>query len=258
MVWGVQTQAHQPEQRRDEALGLPKRQVEEQAQGQRREDRQVRVTLLPARAAGRRRSPPEGRFGEPDGDVASGAQPALVRGPVPDAIPLFLLGVHSAGFRRRHGCVPSTAWNAELAILGIHAPKPCCACSASYRCAGPGSPCPPHSAQFSRLSAAVAAATPAIASRSIAGGGIVSVSHVAVSSVSSTGRPSSSATTTSAVRMSVCQPAHLASVAFGSSCWPCGRSPSSSSRLGHPPASSTIIAASASAVAAGRRWWRRR
>ena len=34
---------------------------------------------------------------------------------------------------------------------------------------------------MSRLSAAVAAATPAIASRSITAGGIVSVSHVAVS-----------------------------------------------------------------------------
>ena len=40
-----------------------------------------------------------------------------------------------------------------------------------------------------RFSAAVAAATPAIASRSITASGIVSVSHVAVSSVSSTGRP---------------------------------------------------------------------
>ena len=98
-----------------------------------------------------------------------------------------------------------------------------------------GVPCPPHSAQISRLSAAVAAATPAIASCSITASGIVSVSHVAVSSVSSTGRPSSSAATTSAVRMSVCQPAHLAAVALGSSCWPCGRSPSSS-RLGNPPA----------------------
>ena len=113
--------------------------------------------------------------------------------------------------------------------------SPCSACSASCRCAGPGSPCPPHSAQNSWLSAAVAAATPAIASRSITASGIVSVSHVGVSSVSSTGRPSSSAATTSAVRMSACQSAHLAAVALGSSCWPCGRSPSSS-RLGHPPA----------------------
>ena len=45
-----------------------------------------------------------------------------------------------------------------------------------------GSPGPPHSAQTSRISAAAAASTPA---------------------------------TTSAVRMSACQPAHLASVTFG-------------------------------------------
>ena len=78
--------------------------AEEHAQGQRCQVRRVRVALLPATTAGRRRGPRiEGRFGEPDGDVASGPQPALVRRPVPDPIALLVLGVHSAGFRRGHG-----------------------------------------------------------------------------------------------------------------------------------------------------------
>ena len=71
MVRGVQVQARQPEQRRDEALGLSKRQVEEHAQAQRGEDRQVRVARLPSTTAGRRRRPGTQRLlGEPDGDVA--------------------------------------------------------------------------------------------------------------------------------------------------------------------------------------------
>ena len=125
MVRGVQVQAHQPEQRRDETLSLPKRQVEEHAQGQRRQDRRVRVALLPATTAGRRRGPrTEGLFGEPDGDVASGAQPALVRRPVPDPIPLLVLGVHSAGFRRGHGFAPSTAWYAGASDPGYSCTNP--------------------------------------------------------------------------------------------------------------------------------------
>ena len=125
VVRGVQVQAHQPEQRRDEALGLPKRQVEEHAQGQRRQDRQVRVALLPATTPGRRRGPrTESVLGEPDGDIASGAQPALVRRPVPDPIPLLVLGVHPAGFRRGHGFAPSTAWYAGARDPGYSCTNP--------------------------------------------------------------------------------------------------------------------------------------
>ena len=101
VVRGVQVQVQQPEQRRDEALGLPKWQVEEHAQAQRGQDRQVRVARLPAPTPRRRWGPhTEGLFREPDGKVAAGAQPALVRRPVPHPIPLLVLGVHPAGFRR--------------------------------------------------------------------------------------------------------------------------------------------------------------
>ena len=88
--------------------------------------RPVRGAPLPATPAGRRRGPhTESRFAEPDGDVASGAQPALLRLPVPDPIPLLVLGVHAAGLRRRHGCAPSTAWCAGARTpKRIHAPTP--------------------------------------------------------------------------------------------------------------------------------------
>ena len=129
------SRAHQPEQRRDEALGLPKRQVEEHAQGQRRQDRQVRVALLPATTPGRRRGPrTESVLGEPDGDIASGAQPALVRRPVPDPIPLLVLGVHPAGFRRGHGFAPSTAWYAGARDPGYSCTNP------PHRRPGPSEP----------------------------------------------------------------------------------------------------------------------
>ena len=102
--------------------------AEEHAQGQRCQDRRVRVALLPATTAGRRRGPRiEGLFGEPDGDVASGPQPALVRRPVPDPIPFLVIGVHSAGFRRGHGFAPSAAWYAGASNSGYSCtnPPPC-------------------------------------------------------------------------------------------------------------------------------------
>ena len=43
MIRGVQVAAHQPEQRRDEAFGPPKRQVEEHAEGQCRDDSRGRA-----------------------------------------------------------------------------------------------------------------------------------------------------------------------------------------------------------------------
>ena len=54
MVRSVEVQAHQPKQRCDDAT-MPKWQAEEHAEGQRRENRQVRVALLPAMTASRRR-----------------------------------------------------------------------------------------------------------------------------------------------------------------------------------------------------------
>jgi hypothetical protein len=74
VVWGLQVQAHQPKQRRDEALGLPKGQVEDRPQGQGSQDCRVRVAALPSATAVRRRRPgPDGLPGEPDGDVTSSA-----------------------------------------------------------------------------------------------------------------------------------------------------------------------------------------
>ena len=167
------------------------------------------------------------------------------------------------------GCPGRTCWPAV--------PQPLQRVLSQWSMCRTGSPGPPHSAQVSPLSAVAAAITPAIASRSNAVGGIVRVSHVVVSAVSSTGRPSSSPATTSAVRMSACQPAHWRlSPSASSSCCSCARSSSWSSwssRLGHPPAlvhdhrgerlghpgrRGCAAASIGSKSSAGRRRWRRR
>ena len=138
VVRSVEAQAHQPKQRRDEALGLPKRHVEEHAEGQRLENRQVRVARLPAPTAGRRRRPgPKGLLGEPDGDVASGAQSAFVRPPVPTRYCFLYLGFTPLDFveamaqlPRRHGTPSRRPW-------AFHAPKPHRTCTNAADCPGP-------------------------------------------------------------------------------------------------------------------------
>lgn len=97
MVRGFQVQAHQTEQGPDEPFGLPKRKVEHHSQGERGEDRQVRVLALAATEAGRGRSP---------GGERLVAEPGF-----PPDLPLSREGVAAAGRAQLepHSCTKAGA-----------------------------------------------------------------------------------------------------------------------------------------------------
>ena len=83
----LQFEAHQPDQRGDEAFGLPKREVVHLAQGQCHQDRQIRVPPLPTGEPGGGRIPRADRaLVEPDGEVTTASQRLAVGSPVQHAV----------------------------------------------------------------------------------------------------------------------------------------------------------------------------
>ncbi len=87
---------HQHEERREKALGLTERQMEEKTQRQGGFDREVRVLPLRAPRARSVRFPGgDGRRGQPDGDVASPDQGAIIGGPVLDVVLRLVRGMDS-------------------------------------------------------------------------------------------------------------------------------------------------------------------
>ena len=114
-----QVEPHQHEERREEALGLTERQMEEKTERQGGFDREVRV--LPLRAP-RARSVwfpgGDGRRGQPDGDVASTDQGAITGGPVLDVVLRLVRGMDS----RLH---PSSLVCPLGTSNRIRAPTPC-------------------------------------------------------------------------------------------------------------------------------------
>ena len=87
---------HEHEERREESFGLTKRQMEEKTHRQGGCDREVRVLPLRAPRARSVRFPGgDGRRGQPDGDIASTDQGAIVGGPVPDVVLRLVRGMDS-------------------------------------------------------------------------------------------------------------------------------------------------------------------
>ncbi len=88
--------AQQPEDRGQEALGLTQRYVEEETERQGGFDGEIGILELPAPPADASRCPRGDRVRrEPEGDVASPHEGAVVLGPVPDAIRCLVLRMHS-------------------------------------------------------------------------------------------------------------------------------------------------------------------
>ena len=89
-------ESHQHEERREKALCLTAREMEEKTQRQGGLDREVRI--LPRRASRARavKFPGgDGRRGHPDGDVASTDQSAIIGGPVLDVVLCLVRGMAS-------------------------------------------------------------------------------------------------------------------------------------------------------------------
>ena len=83
MVGDGEVQPEQADDGADEALGLPERQAEDGAQGQRRQDRQGRVGELPAPGRPWLGLPRlDGFIGEPDRQAPALAQAGVVLTPV--------------------------------------------------------------------------------------------------------------------------------------------------------------------------------
>ena len=96
MIRRPKVEPHEHEERREEALGLTKRQIEEKTQRQGGFNREVRVFPLRAPRARSVRFPGgDGRRGQPDGDIASTDQGAIVGGPVPGVVFRFVRGMNS-------------------------------------------------------------------------------------------------------------------------------------------------------------------
>jgi hypothetical protein len=101
---------HEHEERREEALGLTKRQMEEKTQRQGGFDREIRVfPLRPPRARSVRFPGGDGRRGQPDGDIASTDQGSIVGGPVPDVVFRFVRGMNSRFHPSRLVCPLETS-----------------------------------------------------------------------------------------------------------------------------------------------------
>ena len=112
----VQIQERQP--RAQEALSLPGRQAQHQAQGDRRRDGVVRVLALSAwRPARRPRRVPVGELAigesEPDGQTPASAETRLVLPPIPDTV--GLLDVLPLGaLETRHAGPRISGWRAII------------------------------------------------------------------------------------------------------------------------------------------------
>ena len=108
VVRGLEVEAHHPEQRVQETLGLAKRQAVDNPQGQCGQDRQVRVPP-PASAKTVLRWCPRGDrlFAQSDRDVAAAPEATLVLPPVPHSVLRLVLAVHSARLPRGHEVAPS-------------------------------------------------------------------------------------------------------------------------------------------------------
>ena len=107
MVRGLEVEAHQAEQRVQETLGLAKRQVEDDPQRQRGQDREVRVPPLASAETVLRRCPRGDRLlAQPDRDVAAAPEAPLVLPPVPDSAFRLVLAVDSARLPCGHDVAP--------------------------------------------------------------------------------------------------------------------------------------------------------
>ena len=131
MIGRGQIEAHQPEERRQDPLGLAEGQGEDEPDRQRRFNREVGVPQLPAPPADPRGLPGgDGGRREPDRDVASSDEGAIVGGPVLDAVFRLVRGMdsrlHPPQSSRRLGfCETSRqCWSLEPAGARIHAPTP--------------------------------------------------------------------------------------------------------------------------------------
>ena len=112
-------ESHQHEERREKARCLTEREMEEKTQRQGGLDREVRVLPLRASRARSVRFPGgDGRRGQPDGDVASTDQSAIIGGPVLDVLLCLVRGMDS----RLH---PSSLVCPLATSLRIRAPTPC-------------------------------------------------------------------------------------------------------------------------------------
>ena len=111
-------ESHQHEERREKALCLTEREMDEKTQRQGGLDREVRVLPLRASRARSVRFPGgDGRRGQPDGDVASTDQCAIIGGPVLDVVLCLVRGMDS----RLH---PSSLVCSLATSLRIRAPTP--------------------------------------------------------------------------------------------------------------------------------------
>ena len=96
MIRRPKVESHQHEERREKALCLTEREMEEKTQRQGGLDREVRVLPLRASSARSVRFPGgDGRRGQPDGDVASTDQSAIIGGPVLDVVLCLVRGMDS-------------------------------------------------------------------------------------------------------------------------------------------------------------------
>ena len=120
------------EQRVQEPLGLAERQAEDDPQGQRGPDREVRVPPL-ASAKTVLRWYPRGNciLAQPDRDVAAAPEATLVLPPVPDSVLRLVLAVDSARLRCDHDVTPPISmmdWTPPpplaCSLTPIHAPTP--------------------------------------------------------------------------------------------------------------------------------------
>ena len=132
VVRGLEVEAHQAEQRVQEPLGLAERQAEDDPQGQRGPDREVRVPPL-ASAKTVLRCYPRGNciLAQPDRDVAAAPEATLVLPPVPDSVLRLVLAVDSARLRCDHDVTPPISmmdWTPPpplaCPLTPIHAPTP--------------------------------------------------------------------------------------------------------------------------------------
>lgn len=81
VIGGFEIKVHEVEDRSQESLGLAERQVEDEAERERRLDRQIRELVLDAAVARRLRAPGrDGLRSEPESDVAAPHEGAVVRG----------------------------------------------------------------------------------------------------------------------------------------------------------------------------------
>ena len=99
VVWGLEVEGHHPEQRVQEPLGLAKRQVKDDPQGQGGQDRQVRVAPLAAATTVLRWCPCGDRLlAQPDRDVTAAPEATLVLPPVPDSVLRLVLALTRLDF----------------------------------------------------------------------------------------------------------------------------------------------------------------